>query len=149
MQHLYNLAESLGVRLEYTDLTHLDRDGDCCIDTRTIRLQTGMLYRLERSVLAHELAHMIRGDRRTMFGFYDARDENRADEWAAHLLIDMEEYSIAEARCGNNIEAIAQELEVMDYLVEAYERTLSRIGDILYVGARLGDGQWQMKVRVA
>lgn len=137
------------MRIEYVDLTHLDRDGDCCVDTRTIRLQPGMLYRLERSVLAHELAHMIRGDRRTMFGFYDQRDENRADERAAHFLISMVEYSDAESRVGNHVEAIAQELEVMDYIVEAYERTLTRIGDMLYVGARLGDSEWQAKVEVA
>lgn len=97
-----------------------------------------MLYRLERSVLAHELAHMIRGDRRTMFGYYDDRDERRADEWAAHFLIDMDDYSLAESRCGTNIEAIAQELEVMDYIVDAYERTLHRIGDYIYVNAKLG-----------
>lgn len=138
MQHLYHLAESLGARIEYADLTYLDRDGDCNIDTRTIRLQPGMLYRLERSVLAHELAHMIRGDRRSIFGHCNERDERKADEMAAHFLIDINEYESAESRCGTNIEAIAQELEVMDYLVEAYERTLNRIGDMIYVNAKLG-----------
>lgn len=146
MRHLYDLAESLGVRIEYADLTHLNRDGDCNIDTRTIRLQVGMLYRLERSVLAHELAHMIRGDRKTMFGRYDEKDERRADEWAAHFLINIYAYSAAESRCGNNIEAIAEELEVMDWIVEAYERTMQRIGDAVYFNAKMGVGQWAMKV---
>lgn len=146
MQHLYHLAESLGARIEYADLEHLDRDGDCNIDTRTIRLQSGMLYRLERSVLAHELAHLIHGDRRTMFGYYDQRDERRADEWAAHFLIDIDEYSAAEARFGANVEAIAQELNVMGYLVEAYERTLQRIGDMLYVNAKLGHAEARYEV---
>lgn len=134
------------MRIEYADLTHLDRDGDCNIDTRTIRLQPGMLYRLERSVLAHELAHMMRGDRRTMFGYYDDKDERRADEIAAHMLITVHDYSIAESRCMTNTEAIAQELEVMDWIVEAYERTMQRIGDDIYVNPKMGVGQWSMKV---
>lgn len=146
MQRLYDLAESLGVCIEYADLTRLNRDGDCNIDTRTIRLQEGMLYRLERSVLAHELAHMIRGDRRSMFGFYDQRDETRADEWAAHFLISITEYEAAEEKCGANIEAIANELEVMGYIVEAYERTLSRIGDQVYVNSKLGHYAARIKV---
>ncbi|MDI6023623.1 ImmA/IrrE family metallo-endopeptidase [Leucobacter sp. UT-8R-CII-1-4] len=146
MQHLYDLAESLDVRIEYADLTHLDRDGDCSIDSRTIRLQPGMLYRLERSVLAHELAHMIRGDRRTILGHYDDKDERRADEWAAHFLIDINSYSAAESRFGTNTEAIAQELEVMDWIVEAYERTMQRIGNDVYFNAKMGVGQWALKV---
>lgn len=147
MQELFRLASALGVTIEYVDLAHLGRDGDCNIDTKTIRLQAGMLYRLERSVLAHELAHFIRGDRRTMFGFYDERDEKRADEWAASALFDITEYRAAEAIYGNNIEAIAQELEVMDYIVVAFERTLDRIGDHIFVNGRMGTGQWSQKVR--
>lgn len=146
MHNLYALAESLGVRIEYADLTHLNRDGDCNLDTRTIRLQSGMLYRLERSVLAHELSHIIRGDKRSMFGHYDAKDERRADEMAAHMLINLHEYSIAEAKCGANLEGIAQELEVMDWIIEAYERTMQRIGDEIYFYAKMGAGQWAMKV---
>lgn len=146
MQQLYDLAESLDARIEYADLTHLNRDGDCNIDTRTIRLQRGMLFRLERSVLAHELAHLIRGDRRTMFGHYDEVDELKADEWAAHFLIKIEDYSAAELRYGTNIEAIAQDLDVMDWIVEAYERTMLRIGGDVFINAKMGAGQWLLKV---
>lgn len=149
MQDLYRLAASLGINIEYADLRHLDRDGDSNIDTRTIRLQHGMLQRLERCVLAHEIAHIIRGDRRTMFGYYDDKDERRADEWAAHHLIDMTEYRIAEAKFGNNIEAIAQELNVMDWIVEAFERTLTRLGGEVYVSSKMGAGQWLDKIEVA
>lgn len=149
MQDLYELAESLGVRIEHTDLTHLDRDGDCNIDTCVIRLQEGMLERLGRSVLCHEIAHFIRKDRRTMFGIYDDRAERQADEWASHYLIDVREYELAEAKFGTNTEAIAQELNVMDYIVEAFERTLNRIGDKVYVNARMGQGQWVRRYEVA
>ena len=149
MQHLFDLASELGVKIEYTDLTHLDRDGDYCHRTRTIRLQRGMLRRLEVSVLAHELAHAINGDQRTMFDYYDDKDERRADEWAALLLIDIDEYRYAEEKYGNDREHIAQELGVMDFIVEAFERTLTRIGDTVYVQSKQGAGQWAQKVRVA
>lgn len=105
-----------------------------------------MLYRLERSVLAHEIAHFIRGDRRSMFGFYDEKDERRADEWAAHHLIDIDEYRLAEAKYGTNTEYIAMELNVMGYLVVAFERTLLRVGDTVYVMPKMGSKQWAMKV---
>lgn len=108
-----------------------------------------MLYRLERSVLAHELAHMIRGDRRTMFGYYDARDERRADEWAAYFLIDIFDYRLSEEKCGANIEAIAQELNVMDYIVEALEQSMYRVGDTIYVNSKMGAGQWARKFEAA
>lgn len=149
MKDLHNLATALGIRIEYADLTHLDRDGDSNIDTRTIRLQTGMLQRLERSVLAHEIAHIIRGDRHTMFGYYDKRDERRADEWAALHLIDLIEYQIAEAKFGNNIEYIAQELNVMDWVVEAFERMLLRVGNEIYIRSKMGAGQWLNRFEVA
>lgn len=147
MEELFQLAAALGVTIEYADLTHLHRDGDCNLDTKTIRLQHGMLPRLERSVLAHELAHFIRGDRRTMFGFYDARSELRADEWAAHFLLNIADYKAAEAQFGCNTEAIAEELNVMDYIVEAFERTLNRVGEYIFVNAKMGAGQWTQKVR--
>lgn len=147
MQDLYSLAAALDITIEYTDLTHLERDGDSNIDTRTIRMQIGMLERLERSVLAHEIAHIISGDRRTMFGYYDDKDERRADEWAALFLIDPTEYRIAEAKCGNHIEYIAQELNVMDWVVETFERMLTRIGGEVFIGSKMGAGQWMMKVR--
>lgn len=148
MQDPFAIAKTLGVRIEYTDLTHLGRDGDSDPRTRTIRLQEGMLYRLERSVLAHELIHIIRGDQKTMFGYYDERDERRADELAAHMLIDLTEYRIAEEKCGNHVEGIALELCVMDWVVEAFERTLCRIGDHVYINPRHGVGQWDARVEV-
>lgn len=149
MQNLYALATKLGVQIEYTDLTHLDRDGDYNARTHTIRLQTGMLYRLERSVLAHELAHAIRKDRPTMFGYYNARDERCADEWAAHALVDPHEYRLAEEKFGSSTEYIAQELCVMDWVIDAYEQTLTKIGNTVYVGAKLGHGNWKAKYEAA
>ncbi|CAG7622345.1 ImmA/IrrE family metallo-endopeptidase [Leucobacter soli] len=149
MQKLYDYATARGVQIEYCDLRDLGRAGDYHRPTRTIRLQPGMLYRKERSVLAHELAHDYHGDEPDMFGALPRRSENRADEWAAHFLIDPEEYRIAEEKFGTHTEWIAQDLGVLERLVIAYERTLHRIGDHVYIGAKLGAGNWSAKFEVA
>ncbi|UOQ56042.1 ImmA/IrrE family metallo-endopeptidase [Leucobacter allii] len=142
MQNLHALAALLDVTIDYDDLTHLGRDGDYDRRTRTIRLQRGMLYRLERSVLAHELIHVIRDDEKTMFGFYDARDERIADELAGYLLFEISEYRLAEEKCGSHIEGIALELGVMGWVIEAFQRSLDRLGESVYVHGRMGVGQF-------
>lgn len=142
MKHLYDIAQALGLRIEHTDLTDLDRDGDYCAETNTIRLQTGMTRRLARSVLAHELAHAVFGDVPSMFGPVNAKQERRADEWAALRLISREDYRIAETVHGGHVAAMAVELDVMPDIVEAYQRVLLRVGDTVYTRTRMGAGQW-------
>lgn len=149
MEALFDYAMERGVQIEYADLRHLGRAGDCHAPTHRIRLQRGMLYRKERSVLAHELAHDFYGDVPDMFGNLTQRQEDRANEWAAHFLIDPQEYRLAEERFGSNVEWIAQELCVLEKLVIAYERTLHRVGDVIYVNPRIGVGQWQNRYEVA
>ena len=149
MQTLFDLADDLGVRIEYANLDLLGRDGDYNKRTRTIRLQHGMVHRLERSVLAHELAHATRGDERTFFGYYDDRDERAADEWAAHFLIHPDEYRDAEERHNGKIDAIASDLYVLNRTVEAYQRTLRRIGNTVYVHPKYGVGQYAKRYEVA
>lgn len=148
MQHLFALAELLRVHIEYGDLSHLERDGDYDRRTRTIRLQEGMLLRLERSVLAHELIHVIRDDEKTMFGFYDDRNERIADELCGQLLFDIADYRLAEEKCGNHVEGIALELGVMDWVIKAFERTLFRNGEFVYINPRMGIGQWSQRFEV-
>lgn len=144
MRELYDYATKLGVSIEYTNLK--GRIGGYRHDRRHIRIQTGMLYRKERSVLAHELAHATFGDEPDMFGQMSKRAEDRADEWAAHFLIDRDEYRLAEEKFGTNVEWIAQELYVLKKIVIAYERTLQRIGDEIYMCPKMGTGQWLAKV---
>ncbi|MBK0420394.1 ImmA/IrrE family metallo-endopeptidase [Leucobacter sp. CSA1] len=148
MQALYDYAASRGVRIEYCDLRHLNRAGDCHPTTKTIRIQRGLLYRKERSVLAHELAHEYYGDEPDMFGKLSNRAEDRANEWAAHFLINPDEYRVAEEKYGTNTQWIAQELCVLQKLVVAYERTLCRIGDHVYINPRHGIGQWDARIKV-
>lgn len=149
MEKLFDYAASRGVRIEYCDLSHLRRLGDFDSATKHIRLQVGMLHRLERSVLAHELAHEFYADEPSIFGGRSRRCEDRADEWAAHFLIDHDEYRLAEEKFADHTLWIAQELDVTERLVIAYERTLTRLGDIVYVHSKIGAGQWAAKLEVA
>ena len=145
---LYDMAAALGVRIVHTDLTHLDRDGDYNVKTNTIRLQQGMTRRLHRSVLAHELCHAIFGDVPSRFGPVNAKQERRADEWAALRLIDPERYREVEQIRDGNVALMAQDLDVIDDIVTAYQRILQRIGDHTYVAPKMGVGQWAHKVEV-
>ena len=149
MKYLLDVAHVLGVKLVYTDLTHLDRDGACDHDSRTIRLQRGMAYRLKRSVLAHELAHAVFGDVPTMFGPVNAKQERRADEWAALRLIHLDDYKHAEQVHGGHAPAMAHELGVITSIVEAYQGLLARLGDTVYLKPRMGVGQWEHREVVA
>ena len=147
--YLYDMADALGVRIEDADLSHLDRDGDYDLETNTIRLQEGMSHRLLRSTLAHELCHAVFGDVRSKFGPVNAKQERRADEWAALRLIHHEDYRQAEDAHDGNVQLIAQTLDVIDDIVEAYQRILVRVGETVYVGARMGAGQWDHRAEIA
>lgn len=142
MHRLFDMADALGVHIRYADLSHLDRDGDYDHARREIRLQDGMAYRLHRSVLAHELAHAVFGDVRSMFGPVNAKQERRADEWAAMQLISIDDFRHAEHVRGGHTWSMAHDLDVIEDLVIAYRRALERIGDTVYVKPRMGAQQW-------
>lgn len=148
MKALYDFADALNVEIVYCRLPR-DRDGDYDAKTNTIRLRAGMTYRLHRHTLAHELAHAVFGDVPTMFGPVNAKQERRADEWAALRLIDSDDYRAAEEIHGSHPPALAQELNVVTRTVEAYQRVLERIGDTVYLQPRMGAGQWALKEQVA
>lgn len=149
MQALYDYATRLDVRIEYTNLTLAERVGEFDLPTRTVYLQHGMTWRLERSTLAHELAHATFSDELTIFARINAKMERRADEWAAAFLINANEYAEAEEKYGSDTKWIAQEVGVIERIVIAHERRLQRIGDELFTNARMGAGQWLGKVVVA
>lgn len=146
---LFELARVLSVEIEYTDLTHLDRDGDYDHATRVIRLQSGMAHRLLRSVLAHEVAHAVFEDIPSRNVPANAKQERRADEWAALQLVDLIEYRDAELLHDGNVALMAQALDVIEDIVYAYQRVLLRIGDVVYEKPRHGVGQWQSRMGVS
>ena len=146
-QHIHDALDALGVRVRYADLP-VDRDGEYLHRRKLIRLQRGMATRLHRSVLAHEAAHAVFGDVPSRFGPVNAKQERRADEWAALRLIDVDDYRAAEALHHGHVEAIAVELNVIVDLVEAFQRILVRFGDTVYVGPRMGAGQYAHRASV-
>ncbi|MFJ4225643.1 ImmA/IrrE family metallo-endopeptidase [Microbacterium sp. NPDC089695] len=108
----------------------------------TIRVSPGMSARTTCSVIAHELGHAVLGHEPTDDPAIRARQERRADEWAARLLIAPHAYAEAEAMRSGHPASIAFDLGVAVDLVLAYQRLLRRVGDVTYVAPRLGTGQW-------
>lgn len=144
---LMQMVDTLGIAVEYADLR--TRNGEYRADLKRIRLRGGMTLRQERSVLAHEIAHAVFEDVPSKFGPVNAKQERRADEWAALRLITPDDYQAAEEHWDGHASAIAYDLGVTTNLVGAYRRVLARIGDTVYVDARMGAGQWAHKLEVA
>lgn len=144
---LEDMAGALGVTIEYVDLAR--RDGEYRHDLKRIRLRTGMTMRKEVCALAHELAHAVWGDVPSKFGPVNAKQERRADEWAALLLISPDRYRLAEERWEGHTGAMAYDLGVTTRIIEAFRSVLARIGDNVYVDPRMGVGQWVGKVPVS
>lgn len=100
----YQLAEALGVPVLYTRrLTGLLG----VTDGKSIWLRRGLTRAVERSTLAHELAHILLGHTSCQ----DGRGEARADRLAARLLVSLAEVERELRRCGS-IEALAETLGV-------------------------------------
>ncbi|MBY0789572.1 ImmA/IrrE family metallo-endopeptidase [Corynebacterium sp. MC-04] len=113
---LDTLAETLGVHITYH---RAGQPGWYNHHRKQISLRHGMSTPQENSVLAHELGHAIHGD----LGHGDTRQENRADRFAANLLITEDEYRQAEMLYGPHPGAIAHELGVTNHLVAVWRNT--------------------------
>ena len=100
----YQLAEALGVPVQYTcRLT-----GSLGVtDGRKVWLRRGLTQPVERSTLAHELAHILLGHTACQ----DGRGEARADRLAVRLLVSLGEVERELRRCGS-MEALADSLGV-------------------------------------
>lgn len=100
----YQLAEALGVPVLYTRrLT-----GSLGVtDGKKVWLRRGLTQPVERSTLAHELAHVLLGHTSCQ----DGRGEAKADRLAARLLVSLGEVERQLRRCGS-IEDLADSLGV-------------------------------------
>lgn len=146
MERLYDYAESLSVQVEFTDLSHLKRNGDYCDELKLVRVQSGMQARKTRHILGHELGHATHHDVPSMFPHIQRKQELRADEWAAWFLIDPVRFSEVEEQHGGHLESMAVDLHVLRKTVEAFKRTLLRVGDDVYAYPRMGVGQWHRRM---
>lgn len=146
-QFIYDTIHALGVRVVDAELS-ADRDGEYLHRKRLIRLQPGMASRLHRSVLAHECAHAVFADVPSKFGPVNAKQERRADEWAALLLIDLPGYMRAEIIHDGHEEGMAVELDVTVDLVQAFRRRLLVVGGRTYVQPKMGASQYAHRTEV-
>lgn len=146
--YLQDLAHQAGIRIEYANLRH-GRDGESYTARKLIRLRPGMHARLHRCVLAHELAHHAFADVPSHFGPVHAKQERRADEWAALRLISPADYRHVEEMHAGHVGAMAVELGVMRSIVEAFQALLLRLGDTVYVRPKMGAGNWAHREDVA
>lgn len=148
LKALYETLDALGVTVEFCELPE-DIDGDYDHDTRHMRVQHDLLTRRYRSTIAHETCHAVFGDVRSKFGPVNAKQERRADEWAALRLIDLSDYRREEERHAGHVEAMAIALNVTTDLVNAFRSILLRVGPSVYVSPRMGAGQFTHRVEVA
>jgi hypothetical protein len=140
MQHLLNLASELGLRVVERRGLHI---GGYHEGSSTIRLDPKLPRRVARSVLAHEIAHHVFGDHPSPYGPVRAKQERRANEWAALRLITPESYAEAERNRGGHVESMAFDLDVTPEIVRAFQQVLLRLGDTTYVDPRMGAGQYR------
>lgn len=139
MQQLLQLADELGLDVIEKRGRHL---GGYHHASSTVRLDPDMPRRVARSVLAHEIAHAVFHDQPAAHGPARAKQERRANEWAALRLITPEAFADVERHRGGHSPSMAHDLAVTTELVDAYKSLLLRLGDVTYLRARLGAGQW-------
>lgn len=142
---LYETIDALGYRVEFGNVAG-DRDGETIHEKKLVRIQWDLTVRPYRSTVGHECAHVVFRDHPSRFGPVNAKQERRADEWAARQLITLDEYRAAEARHDGHIEAMAIDLLVTVDIVQAFQRVLLRIGDTVYVDPRMGAGQAEARI---
>lgn len=123
MDELIGLAESAGVHVTWRDLGR--RRGEYRANGRLITINPRMSLALQRSTLAHELGHHHHGDTWTDDRDVIARRERRANAYAARLLVKPGEYACAERMVGSHPGALARELGVARYVIEAWQACVS------------------------
>lgn len=107
------------------------RHGQYELQADRITLNWLLTRRQAISALAHELGHQAFGD-----SCSTPPVEERADEYAASMLITPTMYRRAEELVGSHCGALAVELEVTPRLVEAWRRWWVKRGRTLHSGER-------------
>ena len=87
-----------------------------------VALRRGLTNFQRRATLLHEAQHVLRGDD----GHQSQCVEDRIDETVACQMISLMDYARAETEYGWNSGAIAADLGVPRWVVQAYRRVLTR-----------------------
>lgn len=114
---LARLAEQMGVRLTRHDGGDKGYYDDA---TRTISTRRGLSIAQYRSTLAHELGHAHYRDIRVRDPVRHVRQEQRADRWAARLLLDGVDVPGTLAWHGHHRAPAAHDLEVTVHLLDVW-----------------------------
>ncbi|WP_017791913.1 ImmA/IrrE family metallo-endopeptidase [Leucobacter salsicius] len=149
MKRLIEYAATIGVTYELSDDLSPHHPGSYSDSRRHIKILDGMTDTKTVCAFAHELGHATLAHRNSLFDWINDRQERAADEWAAAFLIDLDEYGLAESKYGLRTDWIAQELGVLERLVTAFERSLHRFGDCVYINPRMGAGQYAARIPIA
>lgn len=144
----YEMLNAFGIEIEYCDVPH-GRDADTDVEAKHMRVQWDLRPRTHRCTIVHELAHVVFGDVPSMFGPVNAKQERRADEWAAKFLIDLEDFRRAEELCSGRTASMAVALFVTTDLIDAFRRLLLRVNNTVYVAPKLGAGQYTHRIETA
>ena len=117
-------AATLGVHVTWAELP-IEMDGAYLHQRRTIILAPGLADYAQAPALAHEVEHAKRGDD----GHQTRRVEDEIDEAVACRFVDIFAYRRAEEYYGWNTPAIAAELDLPRWVVQAYRRALTRAAE--------------------
>lgn len=115
IEWLENVARVAGVEVEYTPTSSLD--GFYEHSQRRITINSRLSTIQTVGVLAHELIHALHAHD----GPQSEAVEARVDKLAARLLVSPAEYAQAERLCGPHAGAIARELELPRWVVQAWQ----------------------------
>ena len=117
----YLLAETIGTPVSYTR----DLAGALgATDGRHIWIRAGLRPSVERSTLAHELAHILLGHTSCQ----DARGELRANRLAARLLLDTDAVSREREHCSSLSELadiLGADVDLASWGLDACDRTVA------------------------
>lgn len=114
---LHDMACIMGVELRHH---HGLPKGWYSPSLRMISTMRGMTVWDYKSTLAHELGHAVYNDQKTGHADFDQRQEDRADRFAAKLLINDDELKHLAPWHGTDLHGLAIDLEVTPRLLEVY-----------------------------
>lgn len=116
---LHDMAHIMGVELRHH---HGLPKGWYSPSLRVISTMRGMAVWDYKSTLAHELGHAVYNDQKTGRDDFDQRQEDRADRFAAKLLISDDELKHLAPWHGTDYHSLAIDLEVTPRLLKVYLR---------------------------
>lgn len=120
----YRHADSLGIWVHYGSVPDSD-DGYYDDERQLIVLRHNLGRRLERCVLAHEVAHAVRRDISSPLCLIRKRQELAADELAASWLVDDKELRCSVA-VSNDPGRWCLDLDITPRILNAYARFVNR-----------------------